>query len=170
MLMVLALGRRAWAQVASFRYSPLARPVLVPLADMAAQWRARRFVAEGVTLESAARPNQPIRVAGMVVRIAAGDDKPERFQAMCLRCPHEGCDVDYVSDPGRLPPEIQAALGRVPDHPMYVCPCHNSAFRPDDGERVSGPAPRGLYRFRVTSVTDAAIEIGEVEEDVLIFA
>jgi hypothetical protein len=35
--------------------------------------------------------------------------------------------------------------------------------------RPSGPAPRGLYRFRVTSVKDAAIEIAEVEEDLLLF-
>jgi hypothetical protein len=40
----------------------------------------------------------------------------------------------------------------------------------DTGERLAGPAPRGLYRFRVTNVTGAAIEIGEVEEDVLLFA
>lgn len=30
--------------------------------------RARQFIADGVTLSSAATPNQPIRVAGMVVR------------------------------------------------------------------------------------------------------
>ena len=38
-----------------------------------------------------------------------------------------------------------------------------------EGERLGGPAPRGLYRFRVTAVTDAAVEVGEVEEDVLLF-
>ena len=38
-----------------------------------------------------------------------------------------------------------------------------------EGERLGGPAPRGLSRFRVTAVTDAAVEVGEVEEDVLLF-
>ena len=55
------------------------------------------------------------------------------------------------------------------NEPVYVCPCHNSTFKVDDGERLAGPAPRGLYRFRVTGVSAAAVEIGEVEEDVLIF-
>jgi Rieske Fe-S protein len=50
-----------------------------------------------------------------------------------------------------------------------VCPCHNSTFKAEDGERLAGPAPRGLYRFNVTAVKGGAIEIGEVEEDVLIF-
>jgi hypothetical protein len=49
--------------------------------------------------------------------------------------------------------------------PVYV-PCHNSTFNAADGGRLAGPAPRGLYRFRVTSVTDATVEIAEVEEDV----
>ena len=53
--------------------------------------------------------------------------------------------------------------------PVYICPCHNSTFKVEDGERLAGPAPRGLYRFRVTNVSAAAIEIAEVEEDVLIF-
>ena len=61
-----------------------------------------------------------------------------------------------------------AEIGQVED-PIYLCPCHNSAFTMTEGERLGGPAPRGLYRFRVTAVTDAAVEIGEVEEDVLVF-
>ena len=63
-----------------------------------------------------------------------------------------------------------AEIGHPVTEPVYMCPCHNSTFTVDTGERLAGPAPRGLYRFRVTSVTDAAIEIGEVEEDVLLFA
>ncbi len=44
-----------------------------------------------------------------------------------------------------------------------------STFKAEDGERLAGPAPRRLYRFRLTGVSDAAVEIAEVEEDVLIF-
>ena len=52
---------------------------------------------------------------------------------------------------------------------------HNTFITPDSkyvvagGDRLGGPAPRGLYRFRVTGVTDRHIEIGEVEEDVLLY-
>jgi nitrite reductase/ring-hydroxylating ferredoxin subunit len=168
---VLGLVRRAWAQGAAFlRYRPLARPVAIPLDDMRTQWCARLFVADAVTLDSAATPNQPIRITGMVVRTApAGDNAPERFQAVCLKCPHEGCDVDFVPDPAKLPPELVTEIGHPVTEPVYVCPCHNSTFTVEAGERLAGPAPRGLYRFRVTRVSDAAVEIGEVEEDVLLF-
>lgn len=172
-LLVTALGlaRRVWAQGAYvLRYHRLPSPVAVPLNDMLTQWRARLFVADAVTLDTAAMPNQPIRVTGMVVRTGpAGGNTPDQFQAVCLRCPHEGCDVEFVSDPKTLPPEVVAEAGRPITEPVYVCPCHNSTFTAEAGERLAGPAPRGLYRFRVTNVTGTAVEIGEIEEDVLLF-
>jgi Rieske Fe-S protein len=106
----------------------------------------------------------------MVVRTgAAGDNTPDRFQAVCLRCPHEGCEVQFVEDPQKLPPELVAEVGHPVTEPVYVCPCHNSTFTAEAGERLAGPAPRGLYRFRVTRVSEAAVEIGEIEEDLLLF-
>ena len=39
----------------------------------------------------------------------------------------------------------------------------------DDGSKLFGPAPRGLYRFHVTGVNTTAVEIGEIEEDALLF-
>jgi Rieske Fe-S protein len=91
------------------------------------------------------------------------------LHAVCLRCPHEGCDVEFAADPARLPPELLAEIGHPVTEPVYVCPCHNSTFAAETGERLAGPAPRGLYRFRVRSVSAAAVEIGEVEEDLLLF-
>jgi Rieske Fe-S protein len=170
MFMLLGMNKRLWAQGnAPLRYRPLARPVLVPLAELSAPGRARPFVADAVTLASAAKPNEPIRISGMVVRTAAGDDRPERFHAVAVRCPHEHCDCDFVGDPSALPAEVVQEIGRPVKDPVYLCPCHNSTFKVDDGERLAGPAPRGLYRFRVTRVSDTSVEIGEVEEDVLIF-
>ena len=164
----LGFGSTVHAQVSRLlRYRPLSQPVVVPLEAMSAPWRVRPFTAEAVTLPSAATPNQPIRVSGMIVRTSAGE-RPEQFSAVCVRCPHELCDVDYVDDPKRLPLEIVNEIGRPVSEPVYVCPCHNSTFKVD-GERLAGPAPRGLYRFRVTGVSAAAVEIAEVEEDVLIF-
>jgi Rieske Fe-S protein len=169
-MLIAGFGRRVWAQAVARRYRPLARPVLMSLEDLSTPWRARQFVAEGVTLPSAATPNQPIRITGMVVRTAAGDKQPDTFVAVCARCPHEGCDVDFVSDPSLLPQDVKDEIGHAVDHSVYICPCHNSTFKAEDGGRLSGPVPRGLYRFRVTGVNDAAIEIAEVEEDALIFA
>ena len=172
--LVLVSARRVWTQALTPRFRPLARPVLVPLEDLSRPWRARQFVADGATLASAARPNQPIRVTGMIVRSATGDNQPDRFAAVCVRCPHEGCDVDFLSDPNQLPQEVKqeihVEIGHPVEHSVYVCPCHNSTFKAEDGGRLAGPAARGLYRFRVTNVSDAAVEIAEVEEDVLIFS
>ncbi len=171
-LAALGIARRVWAQGASiFRFRPLPVPVTVPLDDMRTRWRARQFVAAAVTLDTAATPNQPIRITGIVVRTGpAGDNTPDRFEAVCVRCPHEGCDVEFVGDPSKLPPELVAEIGHPVAEPVYVCPCHNSTFTVETGERLAGPAPRGLYRFRVTRVSDTAVEIGEVEEDLLLFA
>ncbi len=170
-LVSLGVGRRLGAQTAApLRYRPLARPVLVPLTELAVPGRARPFVADAVTLAGAAKPNQSIRIAGMVARMTApgSADRPETFQAVSVRCPHEHCDCDFIPDPSSLPPEVVEEIGHAVKSPVYLCPCHNSTFKIEDGERLAGPAPRGLYRFRVTAVGATAVEIGEVEEDVLI--
>lgn len=171
LFMLLGFSRHLWAQGPQpLRYRPLAQPVLVPLADLSVPGRARQFVADAVMLASAATPNQPIRISGMIARVEVGDDQPDRFRAVCTRCPHEHCDVDFIADPSQLPPEVVLEIGRAVREPVYVCPCHNSTFKIDDGERLAGPAPRGLYRFRVTGVSGAAVQIAEVEEDMLLFA
>ena len=165
---VVGISRTVRAQVSRLlRYRPLSQPVVVPLDALSVPWRVRPFTADAVTLSSAATPNQPIRVSGMIVRTAAGE-RPEQFAAVCVRCPHELCDVDYIDDLKRIPQEVITEIGRPVSEPVYVCPCHNSSFKVD-GDRLSGPAPRGLYRFRITAVNAAAVEIAEVEEDVLIF-
>ena len=92
-------------------------------------------------------PQTPI---GAVYLRRAGE---KTVQALNVVCPHAGCFVDYNP----------AANG-------YSCPCHNSTFKASDGARLGGPAPRGLYRFDVTAVTAKTVEIGAVEEDVLLFA
>lgn len=144
--------------------------MLVPLPDLAIPWRARPFVADAVTLASAAKPNEPVRIPGMVVRTIAGDSEPDRFSAVSVRCPHEHCDVDFMADASQLPHEVVQEIGRAVKEPVYVCPCHNSTFTAEAGARLAGPAPRGLYQFRVTNVSATAVEIAEVEEDVLIFS
>jgi Rieske Fe-S protein len=169
LMILLGFARKVWAQgFGAIRYRRLSRPVLIPLADMSTPWRARTFVAEAVSLPGAERPNQPIRISGSVVRTAAVGELSDQFRAVGVLCPHEHCDVDYIADPAKLAEDVIREIGPVKD-PVYLCPCHNSTFKAQDGERLGGPAPRGLYRFRVTNVSDAAIEIAEVEEDALIF-
>jgi Rieske Fe-S protein len=163
-----AAGRRAWAQAYDYvRYAKLSRPVIVPLDDLTSPGKAFPFSADGMTLPTAAEPNQPVRMNGMVVRTSKGDNSADRFKAVCLKCPHEGCDVEFIGDASRVPEEVTTAIGKVGD-PVYICPCHNSTFTIEDGSKLFGPAPRGLWRFHVTAVSETAVEIGEVEEDALL--
>ena len=164
-----AAGRSLLAQGRGrLRFLPLSRPVQVPLEALPAPGRVRRFVAQGVAPESAANPGETVRINGMVTRVEDGDAAPERFRAVCRVCPHEQCDVDFVADPAELDPLVLEETGAI-DDPVYLCPCHNSTFATADGTRLGGPAPRGLYQFRVTGVTETDVVIGEVEEDVLLF-
>ena len=168
MLALIGAGESLWAQGRRrLRYRPLTRSVSVPLASLATPGRARRFVAQGVSPPSVATPGERVQINGMVARIDAGDDAA-RFKAVCVVCPHEQCDVDFVADPDELDPIVAEEIGEIGD-PVYLCPCHNSTFTMAGGERLSGPAPRALYQFRVTGVTQTHVEIGEVEEDVLLF-
>ena len=40
----------------------------------------------------------------------------------------------------------------------------------DDGAWISGPASRGLYRFKLNVIGDQTVEIVEVEEEALVQA
>lgn len=51
-------------------------------------------------------------------------------EALSATCPHLGCAIDFQGD-------------------VFTCPCHKSAFAVD-GEKLSGPAKRGLDPLPVT--------------------
>lgn len=54
------------------------------------------------------------------------------FKAFDVTCPHQGCAVTLVTEQG------------------IICPCHGSVFDAASGERLSGPAERGLTPRTVT--------------------
>ncbi len=61
------------------------------------------------------------------------------FTALSTICPHLGCGVNMDKPKGH-----------------FACPCHTSAFSPT-GERLAGPAPRGLDPLRVEVRGDAVL-------------
>lgn len=73
---------------------------------------------------------------GTVNRIAAGRFYLSRTEdgllALYQKCTHLGCAVPWVEEEGQ-----------------FHCPCHGSVFN-QNGEIVSGPAPRPLDIFPVT--------------------
>ncbi|MGD9764714.1 MAG: ubiquinol-cytochrome c reductase iron-sulfur subunit [Candidatus Binatia bacterium] len=59
-----------------------------------------------------------------VRRIAA-----DQFQVFAINCTHLGCPVRWF-----------------PESELFMCPCHGGVYYAD-GERASGPPPRGLYQY-----------------------
>ena len=176
----LAFGRHmAWGRATLGEgYRDLRSPIVLPLKEIADPWRALRFDArvprrdptggdvllEGILLRTPDPPNSPDHAnAADPPNSPDPADGPGVVKAFCLLCPHEICNVEYVTNAA----QVRLESGATPEHPLLVCPCHFSVFDPlSDGARISGPAYRGLYRFTVAIKHDT-VEIAQVEEEVL---
>ena len=136
----------------------LSRPVRIPLEAVATPWHPVPFVAEAHFRATApARPaaERRVLISGVLFRTEAN------LSALCVTCPHEQCQVDLVTDEERL----ARMPGRRSSHPLFECGCHFSVFdAANEGARLSGETPRGLYRFRIAGVHDGIVEITEIEE------
>ena len=159
-LMLVGLGRRVWAQVSNtstaVRYALLTRPVHIPLEAVTAPWQPVPFVAEArLVKRRRGRARRRVLISGVVFRTDT------QLSALCVTCPHEQCQVDLVTDQERL----ARIIGQKSTHPLFECGCHLSVFdAADEGARLSGETPRGLYRFRIAGVRDGMVEITEIEE------
>jgi Rieske Fe-S protein len=71
---------------------------------------------------------------GVYVRYDGRDEKePDeeqsyKFLVLAVNCAHLGCPVEWFQESG-----------------LFMCPCHGGVYY-SNGERASGPPPRGLYR------------------------
>lgn len=116
-------------------------------------WRPFPFVAEAFA------PTPPsgqrrVLINGVVFRRDAD------VSALCVTCPHEQCQVDFVADAADL-----ARIDGAPPHPVFECGCHASVFdAAKDGARISGETPRGLYRFQIEGITGGMVNITAIEE------
>ena len=158
---LLGVARPMWAattsRVTTFR--ELARPVAIPLRQVAEPWQPLAFDAWAVDASGS-----DVRLKGMLVRTARAPDPADGLTSVCLTCPHEICYVNLVEEPGAA--ELDAA---APDHPVFVCPCHFSSFDPRaEGARLGGPTTRGLFRFRF-EVRGEVVRIVQIEEEILRF-
>jgi len=135
-------------------YVDLREVVSLPAGLVAVAWRPagfNAFLADPRSLEA------DRMLKGILLR--TGRD----LQAFCIYCPHEVCMVQFRQDTGKL----KLDKPREANHPLLVCPCHFSTFDPlQAGAPISGPAYRGLYRFRVME-DGANIHITGVEKGVL---
>jgi Rieske Fe-S protein len=62
--------------------------------------------------------------------------KRHKFLILAVNCAHLGCPVEWFQESG-----------------LFMCPCHGGVYYAN-GERASGPPPRGLYRcvYRVRHI------------------
>ncbi len=78
---------------------------------------------------------------GVYVRNVGRDEKgQDRFLVFAMNCAHLGCPVTWFPQSG-----------------LFMCPCHGGVYY-EDGERASGPPPRGLFHC-VWRVRDGQLEI-----------
>ena len=157
-LALAGFGRRARAQLANdIRFFPLSRPIRIPLEDVKDLWQPVPFTAEAMAPATAKTERRRVLISGVLFR-RSGD---RSLSALCLTCPHEQCKVDLITEPARL----AEMTGGTAAHPLFECGCHYSVFDPaNDGAKVSGETPRGLYRFRIAGVREGQAEITEIEE------
>src|SRR5262245_5194814 len=66
---------------------------------------------------------------GVYVRyLGRSQEFDEQFLVFAVNCTHLGCPVEGFPQSG-----------------LFMCPCHGGVYY-ENGERASGPPPRGLYR------------------------
>jgi Rieske Fe-S protein len=157
-LALAGLGRRAWAQLANdIRFFPLSRPVRIPLDNVKESWQPVAFTAEAIAPATPKTAQRRVLISGVLFR-RSGDSS---LSALCLTCPHEQCKIDLITEPARL---AEMSGGKA-STPLFECPCHSSVFdAANDGAKVSGETPRGLYRFHIAGVQEGHVEITEIEE------
>jgi Rieske Fe-S protein len=164
-LTLAGLGRRAWAQATNAppRFTPLTKPVRIPLDAVALAWHPAPFVAEAVLPPGSDTPGKRVLIKGVVYRKDTPNDA-SALSALSVICPHEQCAIALVTDPERLAKMSGNTTGR----PLFECACHFSKFdAAEDGAWISGVAYRGMFRFRIAGVSDGTVEIGEIEEEAL---
>lgn len=79
------------------------------------------------------------RTSVFVCYLGKEDDR-EKFRVLAVNCAHLGCPVSWFPRSG-----------------LFMCPCHGGVYY-ENGERASGPPPRGLYQC-VWRVENGELEI-----------
>jgi Rieske Fe-S protein len=133
------------AAAAVFLAVPLVRFLIGPLRRPPVEWMSLGPVSKYPQGETRlATFDNPIRQpwdgvtahTGVYVRHRGGGE----FLVFAVNCTHLGCGVEWFPQSG-----------------LFLCPCHGGVYY-EDGERASGPPPRGLYHC-VWRVRDGQLEV-----------
>jgi Rieske Fe-S protein len=138
-------GRRSFLRVVTAVWGAVAAVVLsVPLASYFFGLRKRRLVWVDLGELSEFPINvtrridfdNPLRqpwdgitaMTGVFARYQGKNaEQADQFMVLSVNCAHLGCPVTWFPQSG-----------------LFMCPCHGGVYY-ENGERASGPPPRGLY-------------------------
>lgn len=68
-----------------------------------------------------------------------------KFLVLAVNCAHLGCPVEWFQESG-----------------LFMCPCHGGVYYAN-GERASGPPPRGMFAYNYRVVSKDGIEQLEIQ-------
>jgi menaquinol-cytochrome c reductase iron-sulfur subunit len=85
------------------------------------------------------------------------------FHAVSAVCTHLGCTVRAEALPNPETADVGGAPMRLTHR--FLCPCHGSRYR-GDGSNVSGPAPRPLAWYRLTTAPDDGQLVVDLADEV----
>ena len=145
---------RAASQASDSDFLELNNRLSFPTSMFKQQWDIVKFDAMLST------PEGDKRLQGVLLKTS---DDVVGLSAFCTICPHEICQVEFVTDTERFRTISDTVVGQ----PLFVCPCHFSLFDPTrKGEVIDGPALRGLYAFAF-EVAENEILVTGIEAKVL---
>jgi Rieske Fe-S protein len=76
-----------------------------------------------------------------VCYLGKDEQKSDQFRVLAVNCAHLGCPVSWFPRSG-----------------LFMCPCHGGVYY-ENGERASGPPPRGLFHCIWQVNPDGQLEI-----------
>jgi menaquinol-cytochrome c reductase iron-sulfur subunit len=83
---------------------------------------------------------------GVYVRYQGqNENKEHRFLVLSVNCAHLGCPVEWFQESG-----------------LFMCPCHGGVYHAD-GERASGPPPRGLFQVEYRVSREGGLDHLEIQ-------
>lgn len=102
------------------------------LAELAEPWSAVKFTLLDTDGD---------RLPCIIIRLPGGG-----WYASSLICPHNKCEIAYVSDPTDARNTFDVDVST----PVLACPCHFSVFDvPQHGRVIAGPAPNPPLQLKV---------------------
>ncbi len=155
------LGQRALS------VTPGAEQVVGNVKDpiLAQDWSIAEFVFQQKSVEYSPRKINITRVPGYIVKLpeparTTESEKKDGIAVYARICPHLGCIFNFETDKKHITSAYSVPEGRLPDNPVFACPCHFSTYDlAEAGKVIFGPAPRPPRRFFYSVTAEGDVRV-----------